>query len=148
MKTCDVESRLEMECIIFCEMKSRWENKVKRLNTEISILQQAKSSRCPSREEDSLLIGRLEKEVSQKTAVLEKALQDMAYIKRELINREENYNKKFNNSTPIVGIGTMRTGNRVSQSQPSDRSVLPVSGRATGRVLSSQGRRRGSQWKW
>ncbi len=142
MQTCDVEARLEREFVSFCDMKSTSKNEIEKMKIQINILQ-AKYSRRPSREEDSLLIGHLEKEVSQKTAVLEKALEDMAYIKRELINREENYNKKFN-STPVV-VGTLRNGNGLS-SQPSDRSV-PVLGRPLSRPFSQGRRRRSSQGK-
>ncbi len=123
MTTCDAEARLERERISFFEMTSKCKNEVERMQTKIHILQ-AQYSRRPSREEDSLLIVRLEKEVSQKTAVLEKALQDMAYIKRELINREENYNKKFNSSP---AVGTLRTGSGFSQLPDSS---VPTSGRA------------------
>ncbi len=141
MRACDVEARLEREFVSFCDMKSTSKKEMENLKIQINILQ-AKYSRRPSREEDSLLIGHLEKEVSQKTAVLEKALEDMAYIKRELINREENYNKKFN-STPVVG--TLKTWNGLS-SQPSDKSV-PALGRPPSRPFSQGRRRRSSQGK-
>ncbi len=143
MRTCDVEARLEREFVSFSDMKSTSKAEVERMKVQIKMLQD-KYSRRPSRQEDSLLIGHLEKEVSQKTAVLEKAMGDIAYIKHELINREQNYNKKFNSSSTPVAI-KMTTGNGSSSSQPSYRSV-PVIGRPSSRPF-SHGRRRSSQGK-
>lgn len=36
-----------------------------------------------------------------------RAREEMAFFKRELLNREENYNKKFN-ANPVVGVMQVR----------------------------------------
>ncbi|CAM9673751.1 unnamed protein product [Chrysoparadoxa australica] len=57
----------------------------------------------PSRDEDILLIRDLQNEVAEKESLVRRAKEEMAYFKRELLNREEMYNKKFN-SNPVVGV--------------------------------------------
>jgi hypothetical protein len=57
----------------------------------------------PSRQEDIVLIQRLQDEVATKDEALRKAYEDMKFYKLELINREENYNKVFG-ANPSVGV--------------------------------------------
>jgi hypothetical protein len=57
----------------------------------------------PSRAEDVTRIQELEAQVASKTALVLRTQEEMAYFKRELLNREDNYNKRFN-ASPIVGI--------------------------------------------
>ena len=56
-----------------------------------------------SRPEDVLRIAQLEKECEEKDELVKTTRDEMAYFKRELINREENFNSKFN-AKPNVGV--------------------------------------------
>ena len=56
-----------------------------------------------SRPEDVTRIHQLEEELSDKEQSLQRTREEMMYYKREMINREENYNTKFNVS-PVVGV--------------------------------------------
>ena len=49
-----------------------------------------------SRPEDIERIQTLEREMVEKDALVQKTREEMSYFKRELLNREENFNKKFN----------------------------------------------------
>ncbi|KAG9402123.1 hypothetical protein AC1031_007824 [Aphanomyces cochlioides] len=60
-------------------------------------------ARRDSRLEDLNRIADLEHEVAQKDALVHQTIDEMAYIKRELLNREETYNKTFSRS-PNVGV--------------------------------------------
>lgn len=57
----------------------------------------------PSREEDKRRICELEADAIESRNVAARAREEMAFFKRELLNREENYNKKFN-ANPVVGV--------------------------------------------
>ncbi|CAM9751856.1 unnamed protein product, partial [Laminaria digitata] len=57
----------------------------------------------PSREEDISRIRRLENDAIERESLVARAREEMAFFKRELLNREENYNKKFN-ANPVVGV--------------------------------------------
>lgn len=57
----------------------------------------------PSREEDVRRIRKLEADAIESRNVAARAREEMAFFKRELLNREENYNKKFN-ANPVVGV--------------------------------------------
>ena len=48
-------------------------------------------------------IAQLEKECEEKDELVKTTRDEMAYFKRELINREENFNSKFN-AKPNVGV--------------------------------------------
>lgn len=45
----------------------------------------------------------------EKEGLVSRVNKEMAFFKRELLNREENYNKKFN-ANPVVGV--MQVGER------------------------------------
>lgn len=57
----------------------------------------------PSREEDVRRIRKLEANAIESRNAEVRAREEMAFFKRELLNREENYNKKFN-ANPVVGV--------------------------------------------
>lgn len=61
----------------------------------------------PSREEDVHRIRKLEADAIESRSVAVRAREEMAFFKRELLNREENYNKKFN-VNPVVGVMQVR----------------------------------------
>ncbi|KDO24593.1 hypothetical protein SPRG_10124 [Saprolegnia parasitica CBS 223.65] len=60
-------------------------------------------ARRDSRVEDVNRISELEQEVATKDALVQQTVEEMAYIKRELLNREDTYNKTFGRS-PNVGV--------------------------------------------
>ncbi|KAF0698884.1 Aste57867_10508 [Aphanomyces stellatus] len=60
-------------------------------------------ARRDSRLEDLNRIADLEQDVAEKDALVQQTVDEMAYIKRELLNREETYNKTFGRS-PNVGV--------------------------------------------
>ena len=61
----------------------------------------------PSREEDLSRIRRLENDAIEREHLVARTREEMAFFKRELLNREENYNKKFN-ANPVVGVMQVR----------------------------------------
>lgn len=56
-----------------------------------------------SREEDLQRIAQLMREMVEKDELVVKTREEMMYFKREMLNREENYNQKFG-SSPHVGV--------------------------------------------
>ncbi|OQR81371.1 hypothetical protein THRCLA_11791, partial [Thraustotheca clavata] len=60
-------------------------------------------ARRDSRVEDLNRISELEQDVAEKDALVRQTVEEMAYIKRELLNREDVYNKTFGRS-PNVGV--------------------------------------------
>ncbi|RHY27167.1 hypothetical protein DYB32_006993 [Aphanomyces invadans] len=60
-------------------------------------------ARRDSRLEDLNRIADLEHDVAEKDALVQQTVDEMAYIKRELLNREDTYNKTFGRS-PNVGV--------------------------------------------
>lgn len=57
----------------------------------------------PSREEDVSRMRAMEADAVERENLVARTLEEMAFVKRELLNREENYNKKFN-ANPVVGV--------------------------------------------
>ena len=56
-----------------------------------------------SRPEDLARIAQLEREMVEKDELVARTREEMLYFKREMLNREENYNQKFNRQ-PNVGV--------------------------------------------
>jgi hypothetical protein len=56
-----------------------------------------------SRPEDVERIRELEAEMIDKDHLVQKTKEEMMYFKREMLNREDSYNQKFNR-TPNVGV--------------------------------------------
>ena len=83
-----------------------------------------------SRPEDLEKIMEMGREMAEKDALVKKTKEEMVYFKRELLNREENFNKKFNNN---VNVGVM------SVIKPKDSNVGGGNGRG-----GKGGRRRSS----
>ena len=73
---------------------TQYEDKIIQLNNTIQ--------KRESRAEDLTYIQTLKTEINNKNIILEKLNEELQYIKRELNNREEVYNQKFNRS-PTVG---------------------------------------------
>ena len=57
-----------------------------------------------SRPEDIARIQQLEQEMVDKDHLVKKTKDEMMYFKREMLNREENYNVKFGGVQPNVGV--------------------------------------------
>lgn len=56
-----------------------------------------------SRPEDIARISQLEEEMVAKDELVARTKEEMLYFKREMLNREDNYNQKFNRN-PVVGV--------------------------------------------
>lgn len=78
------------------------DNKLKLLQNDYDNLQTRYRNR-ESRSEDLQRIQQLEEEMISKDRLVEQTKQEMLYFKREMLNREECYNQKFNR-TPNVGV--------------------------------------------
>ena len=84
------------------EEKTFLNGEIDALKSEIETMQERWLAR-ESRPEDIERIQELEREMIDKDALVKKTREEMAYFKRELLNREENFNKKFN-TNPNVGV--------------------------------------------
>ncbi|OWZ21175.1 hypothetical protein PHMEG_0004313 [Phytophthora megakarya] len=107
----------------FEETRQVMAEKVANLKTIINEWQE-KYERRESRPEDVSRIVELERLVVEKDALARRTLDEMAYIKRELLNREEMYNKTFAR-TPNVGMLQVLKPH-VQQQMPIQQSVNPM----------------------
>jgi len=51
--------------------------------------------------------------------------EDMAYFKRELVNREENFNAKFSNGGSAMNVGVMNPIGMTSKKKKGGRKNVP-----------------------
>lgn len=86
----------------FAEDRERFEAALEQAADEYKILEDRYELR-ESRPEDLARIAQLEQEAVEKDELVKKTREEMAYFKRELLNREESYNQKFN-AKPNVGV--------------------------------------------
>jgi predicted nucleic acid-binding Zn-ribbon protein len=86
----------------FAEDRARFEDALQQAADEYKILEDRYELR-ESRPEDLARIAQLETEAVEKDELVKKTIEEMAYFKRELLNREESYNQKFN-AKPNVGV--------------------------------------------
>ena len=93
-------ARMEGE---MAELEGVLKGEIGGLRAEIEGLEERYLAR-ESREEDIARIQELEREMVEKDALVKKTKEEMVYFKRELLNREENFNKKFNSN---VNVGVM-----------------------------------------
>ena len=84
------------------EVRSRYEDKIREAGKAYKALEEKYKNR-ESRPEDVARISQLEREMVEKDELVAKTREEMLYFKREMLNREENYNQKFNR-TPNVGV--------------------------------------------
>jgi predicted nucleic acid-binding Zn-ribbon protein len=82
--------------------KRKFEERYKLLQSEYVSLETRYRNR-ESRPEDLEKIRQLEMEMIEKDELVEKTREEMVYFKREMLNREENYNQKFGR-TPNIGV--------------------------------------------
>jgi len=90
---------LQME---FNEDRDRFERALQEANYNYNLLQEKYQNR-ESRPDDLARIQQLEYEMKEKDELVKTTRDEMLYLKRELMNREESYNSKFN-ATPNVGV--------------------------------------------
>lgn len=84
------------------EVRGKYEDKMREATKAYRALEEKYKNR-ESRPEDVARISQLEKEMIEKDELVAKTREEMLYFKREMLNREENYNQKFNRS-PNVGV--------------------------------------------
>jgi len=120
----EAENTLEMVKSEFAEEKAEMEISIAEKNSELEAMHERWLAR-ESRPEDLDTIRGLEMEMVEKDALVKKTKEEMIYFKRELLNREENFNKKFNTN---VNVGVMSV-------------IKPKDGNGNGNV---KGRRRSS----
>lgn len=102
----DATERMNQEVKIlkqeFKEDTERFEERMTEAGVEFKKLLTKYNNR-ESRPEDVQRIKQLEAEMVEKDALVAKTREEMNYFKREMLNREEGYNQKFN-ATPQVGV--------------------------------------------
>lgn len=85
-------------------MRGKYEERMKELKREYQLLEDRWRNR-ESRPEDLQRIEQLTVESADKDEAVARAQAELATIKREMLNREENYNQKFGRS---VNVGVMQ----------------------------------------
>ena len=90
---------LKME---FTEDRARFEKALEEAQIEYNSLEEKYRNR-ESRPNDLARIQQLEYEAIEKDELVKTTREEMQYLKRELMNREESYNSKFN-AKPNVGV--------------------------------------------
>jgi hypothetical protein len=84
------------------EQKQIFDERLREAVKEYKILDEKYRNR-ESRPEDIMRIQQLEQEMILKDELVAKSKEELMYFKREMLNREENYNQKFNRQ-PNVGV--------------------------------------------
>jgi len=86
----------------FAEDRVRFDERIFEAQKEYRLLEERYKNR-ESRPDDLARIARLEQEMVEKDELVARTRDEMMYFKREMLNREESYNVKFN-AKPNVGI--------------------------------------------
>lgn len=84
------------------EVRNQYEDRITGMTTEFRALEKRYLNR-ESREEDLARIQQLMQEMVEKDELVLRTKEEMMYFKREMLNREENYNQKFGTS-PNIGV--------------------------------------------
>lgn len=84
------------------EVRGQYEERIAEMRSEYSALEVRWRNR-ESRPEDIARIEQLMREMVEKDELVLRTREEMMYFKREMLNREENYNQKFGRS-PNVGV--------------------------------------------
>ena len=87
----------------FNDEKSRYDAALAQAQKDYQELQTRYRNR-ESREEDLAKINELEQQMIAKDELVKQTREEMMYFKREMLNREESYNQKFNRT---VNVGVM-----------------------------------------
>ena len=86
----------------FRQAMHQQEERIKELEEDLDEMHLRYQNR-ESRQEDLRIIEELERQMVDKDRLVEKTKEEMLYFKREMLNREESYNTKFN-AAPNVGV--------------------------------------------
>ena len=86
----------------FQEERDELEEQKREILADLQALEEKYLNR-DSRPEDLVRIAELETEMVDKDALVAKTREEMLYFKREMLNREDNYNSKFS-AAPNVGV--------------------------------------------
>ncbi len=84
------------------EVRNQYEDRLNDMTAEFRALEKRYHNR-ESREEDIARIQQLMNEMVEKDELVLRTKEEMMYFKREMLNREENYNQKFGKS-PNIGV--------------------------------------------
>jgi chromosome segregation ATPase len=95
-------SEMDAAMVNWTELEAGLNGEIAGLKGELEAMHERYLAR-ESRPEDVERIQQLEREAVEKDALVKKTKEEMIYFKRELLNREENFNKKFN-TNPNVGV--------------------------------------------
>ncbi|KAI3383759.1 hypothetical protein SNEBB_002919 [Seison nebaliae] len=79
------------------------QDEIVRLNSHTEQLEQDYLNR-PSLEKDLELISQLQADINERNEIILKINKEKEHFRMELINRDANFTKVFNNSTPMVGV--------------------------------------------
>ena len=88
--------------VVFKETCAQYDSQLESAKNAFETLD-ARWKKRESRPEDVVRINYLENEVAEKEELVIKTREEMMYFKREMLNREENFNQKFGRS-PVVGV--------------------------------------------
>lgn len=88
--------------VVFKETCAKYDSQLESAKNAFDTLD-ARWKKRESRPEDVVRINYLENEVAEKEELVIKTREEMMYFKREMLNREENFNQKFGRS-PVVGV--------------------------------------------
>lgn len=86
----------------FLQVRNEMQDRLTQAQREYSVLETRWRNR-ESRPDDVDRIQQLEREMVEKDELVERTREEMLYFKREMLNREESYNQKFNRQ-PNVGV--------------------------------------------
>jgi hypothetical protein len=105
-KLIDAAERFNLDAALakqeFDVERQRLEEAIRNKMRELAEMQMRWQNR-ESRPEDLARIAQLEREMVEKDELVARTREEMLYFKREMLNREENYNQKFNRQ-PNVGV--------------------------------------------
>ena len=96
------EADMKLLNMEFTEDRARFERAHEEARQEYAALEERYQNR-ESRPDDLARIQQLEYEMVEKDELVKATRDEMLYLKRELMNREESYNSKFN-AKPVIGV--------------------------------------------
>ncbi len=110
------------------DMKGQYEERIREIVKEYKNLEMKYLNR-ESRPEDLARIDQLTQECIEKEELVKKINEEMLYFKREMLNREENYNQKFGRQ-PNVGVMQVIKPKEVSdgKAKPTQMRVVNTQG--------------------
>jgi predicted nuclease with TOPRIM domain len=104
------------------EIRGRYDEKLREASKLYKALDEKYRNR-ESRPEDVQRISELEREMVEKDELVAKTREEMLYFKREMLNREENYNQKFNRQPNVGVMQVLKTKDMTGSDSGGDRSA-------------------------